>query len=63
MARPSRHHPWSFVRTRRWPVKLKSSHSGRIRLRVRGSNTRTPTEVKPLADRDRVTRKPKKKEK
>jgi len=50
-------------------MKLKSSHSGRIRLRVRGSNTRTPTNshnsnhvMTRLPDRDRVTRKPKKKE-
>lgn len=44
-------------------MKLRSSHAGRIRLPVRGGNTRQPTEVKPLADRDRVARKPKKKEK
>jgi hypothetical protein len=42
-------------------VKLKSSHAGRIRIPVRGGNTRQPSDVKPLADRDRVSRKPKKK--
>jgi hypothetical protein len=43
-------------------LKFPSSHSRRkIKLPVRGGNTRQPTEVKPLADRERVTRKPKKK--
>jgi hypothetical protein len=41
-------------------IKLASSHSRRkIRLKVRGSNVRE--EVKPLPDRERVQKRPKKK--
>lgn len=45
-------------------IKFPSSHSRRrIRLKVSSGNTRQPTEVKPLPNRDRVPKKNKRKEK